>query len=150
MIHFGTYILTYLHTYILTYVQVIFQGTHPTLKLYLHKMSQFMQVHVPIFFILPKSKKWPTYGQKTVFLDRKYPRILKKLKLIRWIVNQECVSKYCWRRRCSFLWVTMYTMNTYQCILVTGCMYVWSAGFCLPLDKFQQINVEILHKYPLQ
>ena len=41
MIHFGTYILT---------LQVIFQGTHPTLNLHKQKVSQMIQVHVPTFF----------------------------------------------------------------------------------------------------
>ena len=54
MNHFGTYVLTYLLAYVLTYlptyVQVIFEGSHPTLKLTKQKMSEIIQINVPIFF----------------------------------------------------------------------------------------------------
>ena len=55
-----TLVLTYLRTYVqvnFMYVQVIFEGSHPTLKLTKQKMSEIIQVNVPIFFILTKSKK---------------------------------------------------------------------------------------------
>ena len=60
MNHFGTYLRTYLLTYVLMCVQVlvIFEGSHPTLKLIKQEMSEIIQVNVPnFFFILPKSKK---------------------------------------------------------------------------------------------
>ena len=56
MDHFGTYLLTY--------VQVIFRTSHPTLKLTKQKMSEIIQVNVPIFFYfdeIPEMTKlaWP-------------------------------------------------------------------------------------------
>ena len=42
--------LWYLRTYLRTYVQVIFEGSHPTLKLNKQKMSEIIQVNVPNFF----------------------------------------------------------------------------------------------------
>ena len=58
MNHFGTYVLTYLRTY----VQVIFRRSHPTLKLIKQKMSEIIQVNVPIFFSFSQN---PKNGQKT-------------------------------------------------------------------------------------
>ena len=64
-----TYILTYLHTYVRTYVrtyvQVIFQGTHPTLKLLYQKVSQMIQVHVPNFFFRAEIQKMTKIDPKT-------------------------------------------------------------------------------------
>ena len=65
-----THLRTYLRTYVqvnFMYVQVIFEGSHPTLKLTKQKMSKIIQVNVPNFFILTKSQKWPSWGQKTDF-----------------------------------------------------------------------------------
>ena len=53
MDHFGTY----LRTYVRTYVQVIFRKSHPILKLIKQKMSEIIQVNVPIFFYFAKIKK---------------------------------------------------------------------------------------------
>ena len=55
MNHFGTYVLTYLRTY----VQVIFEGSHPTLKLIKQKMSEIIQVNVHFFLFCrnPKNDK---------------------------------------------------------------------------------------------
>ena len=62
MDHFGTYVLTYLRTHLRTYVQVIFRKSHPTLKLIKQKMSEIIQVNVPIFFSFSQN---PKNGQKT-------------------------------------------------------------------------------------
>ena len=49
--------LTYLLTYLLTYVQVIFDGSHPILKLTRQKMSEIIQVNVPNFFLFWRNPK---------------------------------------------------------------------------------------------
>ena len=66
MNHFGTYVLTYLRTY----VQVIFEGSHPTLKLTKQKMSEIIQVNVP-FFYFAKIQKMTKLGPKKRFWDLK-------------------------------------------------------------------------------
>ena len=38
--------------------------------------------------------------------------------------------------------------NVHISVYIGDWVHVWSAGFCLPLDKFQQRNVQIVHKYP--
>ena len=53
MNHFGTHLLPY----VLTYVPVIFEGSHPTLKLIKQKMSEIIQVNVPIFLYFAKIQK---------------------------------------------------------------------------------------------
>ena len=50
MNHFGTYLLAY--------VRVIFEGSHPKLKLIKQKMSKIIQVNVPIFFIFSDAYHW--------------------------------------------------------------------------------------------
>ena len=65
------YLLMYLLTYLRTYVQVIFRRIHPTLKLIKQKMSKILQVNVPNFFILLKSKKMTKLGPKNRFWDLK-------------------------------------------------------------------------------
>ena len=71
MDHFGTYLhtylLTYVLTYLLTYVQVIFRRSHPTLKLTKQKMSEIIQVNVPIFFYFAKIQKITKLGPTTDF-----------------------------------------------------------------------------------
>ena len=57
MNHFGTYLLTYLITYLLTCVQVIFEGSHPTLKLIKQKMFEIKQVNVPNLSYFAKIQK---------------------------------------------------------------------------------------------
>ena len=71
MNHFGTYLLTYLITYLLTCVQVIFEGSHPTLKLIKQKMSEIIQVNVPIFFYFAEIPKMIKLGPKKRFWDLK-------------------------------------------------------------------------------
>ena len=62
MDHFGTYALMYL--------QVIFEGSHPTLKLIKQKMSKIIQVNVP-FFYFAKIQKMTKLGPKNRFWDLK-------------------------------------------------------------------------------
>ena len=71
MNHFGTYLLTYLITYLLTCVQVIFEGSHPTLKLIKQKMSEIIQVNVPNFFYFDEIPKMTKLGPKNRFWDLK-------------------------------------------------------------------------------
>ena len=71
MNHFGTYLLTYLITYLLTCVQVIFEGSHPTLKLIKQKMSKILQVNVPNFFYFAEILKMTKLGPKNRFWDLK-------------------------------------------------------------------------------
>ena len=75
MDHFGTYVLTYLLTYLRTYlrthVQVIFRRSHPTLKLNKQKMSEIIQVNVPIFFYFDEIPKMTKLGPKNRFWDLK-------------------------------------------------------------------------------
>ena len=40
---------------------------HPSQNLCKQKSSEMIQVNVPFFFILPNSRNWPKYGQKTDF-----------------------------------------------------------------------------------
>ena len=54
MDHFGTYVRTY--------VQVIFEGSHPTLKLTKQKMSEIIQVNVPNFFHFDEISKMTKLG----------------------------------------------------------------------------------------
>ena len=67
MNHFGTY----LRTYVRTYVQVIFEGSHPTLKLIKQKMSEIIQVNVPNFFYFAEIQKMTKLGPKKRFWDLK-------------------------------------------------------------------------------
>ena len=67
MDHFGTHVRTYL----LTYVQVIFRTSHPTLKLTKQKMSEIIQVNVPIFFYFDEIPKMTKLGPKKRFWDLK-------------------------------------------------------------------------------
>ena len=67
MNHFGTY----LRSYLLTYVQVIFEGSHPTLKLINQKMSEIIQVNVPFFFHFAEIQKMTKLGPKNRFWDLK-------------------------------------------------------------------------------
>ena len=60
MDHFGTYVRTY--------VQVIFEGSHPTLKLTKQKMSEIIQVNVPNFFHFDEIPKMTKLGPKIGFL----------------------------------------------------------------------------------
>ena len=63
MDHFGTYALMYL--------QVIFEGSHPTLKLIKQKMSDIIQVNVPISIDFAEIQKMIKLGPKTRFWDLK-------------------------------------------------------------------------------
>ena len=63
MNHFGTYLLTY--------VQVIFEGSHPTLKITKQKMSEIIQVNFPNFYYFNKIPKMTKLGPKTRFWDLK-------------------------------------------------------------------------------
>ena len=65
MDHFGTYLLTYVHTY----VQVIFDGSHPTLKLIKQKMSEIIKVNVPFFYFaeIQVGTKKPIFGPKNQY-----------------------------------------------------------------------------------
>ena len=65
MNHFGTYLLTYKSSSI----QVIFRRSHPTLKLVKEKMSEIIQVKVPIFFYFAKIQKMTKLGPKNRFWD---------------------------------------------------------------------------------
>ena len=58
-------------TYVLTYVQVIFRRSHPTLKLIKQKMSEIIQVNVPIFFYFAEIQKMTKLGPKNRFWDLK-------------------------------------------------------------------------------
>ena len=60
--------LWYLLTYLRTYVQVIFEGSHPTLKQQI--MSEIIQVNVPIF-IFDEIPKLTKLGPKKRFWDLK-------------------------------------------------------------------------------
>ena len=71
MNHFGTYLLTYLITYLLTCVQVIFEGSHPTLKLIEQKMSKIIQVNVSKNFYFAEIPKMNKLGPKNRFWDLK-------------------------------------------------------------------------------
>ena len=42
--------ITLVLTYLRTYIQVIFRRSHPTQKLIKQKMSEILQVNVPIFY----------------------------------------------------------------------------------------------------
>ena len=66
-----TLVLTYVRTYVLTYVQVIFRRSHPTLKLIKQKMSEIIQVNVPIFFYFAEIQKMTKLGPKNRFWDLK-------------------------------------------------------------------------------
>ena len=59
--------LWYLRTYLRTYVLVIFEGSHPTLKLTKQKMSKIIQVTVPNFFYFDEIPKMTKLGQKNRF-----------------------------------------------------------------------------------
>ena len=63
MDHFGTYVRTY--------VQVIFEGSHPTLKLTKQKKSEIIQVNVPNFFYFDEIPKLTKLGPKKRFWDLK-------------------------------------------------------------------------------
>ena len=71
MDHFGTYVRTYVHMHARTYVQVIFEGSHPTLKLTKQKMSEIIQVNVPNFFYFDEIPKMTKLGPKNRFWDLK-------------------------------------------------------------------------------
>ena len=66
-----TLVLTYVRTYVLTYVQVIFRRSHPTLKLIKQKMSEIIQVNVPIFFYFAEIQKMTKLGPKKTILGPK-------------------------------------------------------------------------------
>ena len=56
-------VLSYLLTILRTYIQVIFEGSHPTLKVIKQKMPKIIPVLVPNFFqkmtkLGPKNKFW--------------------------------------------------------------------------------------------
>ena len=53
------------------YVKVIFEGSHPTLKLIKQKMSEIIQVNVPIFSYFAEIKKITKLGPKKRFRDQK-------------------------------------------------------------------------------
>ena len=57
--------------YLRTYVQVIFEGSHPTLKLTKQKMSEIIQVNVPNFFYFDEIPKMTKLGPKNRFWDLK-------------------------------------------------------------------------------
>ena len=59
MDHFGTYLRTY--------VQVIFEGSNPSLKLIKLKMSEIIQVNVPNFFYFAEIQKMTKLGPKNRF-----------------------------------------------------------------------------------
>ena len=66
--------LWYLRTYVqvnFMYVQVIFEGSHPTLKLTKQKMSEIIQVNVPNFFYFDEIPKMTKLGPKNRFWDLK-------------------------------------------------------------------------------
>ena len=58
-------------TLVLTYLQVIFRTSHPTLKLTKQKMSEIIQVNVPIFFYFAEIQKMTKLGPKNRFWDLK-------------------------------------------------------------------------------
>ena len=62
MDHFGTYVRTHVQV-----VQVIFEGSHPTLKLTKQKMSEIIQVNVPNFFYFDEIPKMTKLGPKNRF-----------------------------------------------------------------------------------
>ena len=57
--------------YLLMYVKVIFEGSHPTLKLTKQKMSEIIQVNVPNFFYFDEIPKMTKLGPKNRFWDLK-------------------------------------------------------------------------------
>ena len=57
MDHFGTYKSSTVQVIYRTYLQVIFRTSHPTLKLTKQKMSEIIQVNVPIFFYFAEIQK---------------------------------------------------------------------------------------------
>ena len=63
--------ITLVLTYVRTYVQVIFEGSHPTLKLAKQKMSEIIQVNVPNFFYFDEIPKMTKLGPKNRFWDLK-------------------------------------------------------------------------------
>ena len=67
-----THLRTHLRTYLRTYVQVIFEGSHPTLKLTKQKMSEIIQVNVPNFFYFDEIPKMTKLGPKNRFWDLKF------------------------------------------------------------------------------
>ena len=69
MNHFGTYVRTYVQD--VQDVQVIFGGSHPTLKLTKQKMSEIIQVNVPNFFYFDEIPKMTKLGPKNRFWDLK-------------------------------------------------------------------------------
>ena len=66
-----TYLLTYLRTYLRTHVQVIFRRSYPTLKLTKQKMSEIIQVNVPIFFLFCRNPKNDKVRAKKPILEPK-------------------------------------------------------------------------------
>ena len=56
--------ITLVLTYVRTYVQVIFEGSHPTLKLAKQKMSEIIQVNVPNFFYFDEITNMTKLGLK--------------------------------------------------------------------------------------
>ena len=63
--------ITLVLTYVRTYVQVIFEGSHPTLKLTKQKMSEIIQVNVPNFFYFDEIPKMTKLGPKNRLWDLK-------------------------------------------------------------------------------
>ena len=63
--------ITLILTYVRYFVQVIFPRCHPTQKLIKQKMSEIIQINVPIVFYFAEILKMTTLGPKKRFWDLK-------------------------------------------------------------------------------
>ena len=70
--------LCYLLTYVCTYVQVIFEGSHPTLKLIKQKMYETIHVNIPVFYFAKIQKNDKVRAKKLIFGPKNLNKSLRK------------------------------------------------------------------------
>ena len=107
-----------------------------------------IQVHVPNFFYFAEILKMTELRPKNRFFGPEIPKDSKKAK-----TEEDSYSGICQQKlltKAMFKPLGYDVHNVHISVYIGDWVYVRSACFYIPLDKFQKINVNILHKYPFQ